>query len=256
MTVQANVDFQGIVMFERNHRDNDLLVKIFTREFGKKMFFLKNAKKANYQLASSILPFSHGTYTGLVRDDGLSYINAVKKVQQFEQIFQVIELNAFATLILNLIDAAFEDNQPIQVWFDQVLTGLDLINGGVDPEVIADIVQMQLLPSFGVSPVWNQCVECGRSDLPMDFSDKFDGMLCSNHFALDDHRWHLSTKAAQTVRLLSGVNLKQIGTISVSNDTKQQIWKLLDLIYSNQVGIRLKSRSFIDQMKKWDKNSI
>lgn len=248
----GSADFTAIYMFSRDHRDNDQLVKLFTREYGKKMFFLKDAKKAGYRLAASVLPFSHGVYSGFIRDTGLSYINAEKNVKQYENIFQDIELNAYATYILNLVDAAFEDNDAQPKWFDVVDRALTLIDNGIDFDIVTNLIQIQLVSVFGVQFNWAHCVECGRNDLPLDFSEKFGGMLCSNHWELDPHRWHLSTKTSQILALLSQTSIFNLNNVSVSQETKNQIWELLDSIYQNQVGIRLKSKSFIDQMKKWN----
>jgi DNA repair protein RecO (recombination protein O) len=247
----ANADFTGIVMFERSHRENDLLVKFLTREYGKRMFFIKNAKKVDFKLRSAVLPFSHGQYTGLLRSSGLSYINAALDVHQFENIFQDITLNAYATLILNLIDAAFEDNLKIESWFERVNRALVLIDAGNDAEIVTDLIQIQLLNSFGISVTWDRCVICGRNDLPLDFSEQYSGMLCQQHFENDTHRWHLNPKSARILGILSAVSIFQLGQISISAETKAEIWSLTDRIYKEQVGINLKSRSFIDQMKDW-----
>lgn len=238
-------------MFERNHRENDLLVKFLTREYGKRMFFLKNAKKIDFKLRSAVLPFSHGEYTGFIRTNGLSYINAAINVHQFENIFQDIELNAYATFILNLIDAAFDDNLKIDKWFDRIQRALVLIDAGNDAEIITDLIQLQLLNSFGISITWDHCVVCGRNDLPLDYSEKLGGMLCQNHWEQDQHRWNLSVKSAQILRILNQVSIFNLGQISISQKTKAEIWQLTDRIYKEQVGINLKSRSFIDQMNDW-----
>lgn len=251
MTTIANANFTGMVMFERSHRENDLLVKFLTREYGKRMFFIKNAKKADFKLRSAVLPFSYGKYTGLIRSSGLSYVNAAIDVRQFENIFQEIELNAYATFIINLIDAAFEDNLKIESWYDRIERALILIDTGNDAEIVSDLIQIQLLNSFGISITWDRCVVCGRNDLPLDYSESFGGMLCRNHWEKDSHRWNLSSKSARIIRMLSMISIFKLGQISVSDTTKAEIWRLMDSIYKDQVGINLKSRSFIDQMNNW-----
>ena len=252
MATINNAKFNGLVMFQRNHRENDLLVKFLTREYGKRMFFIRNAKKANFQLHSAILPFTFGTYSGLIRDNGLSYINAALEIKQFENIFQDISLNAYATFIMNLVDAAFDDNFVIPKWFDIAKQSLALIDAGNDAQVVSDLMQIQLLPSFGLNFNWNKCAVCQRQDVPMDFSDKYNGMLCQNHWLLDTHRWHLTAKTVKILAILSQISPFQVGNISISNHTKQEIWHLLEVIYQDQVGINLKSRNFIDQMEKWN----
>ncbi|WP_392854748.1 DNA repair protein RecO, partial [Klebsiella pneumoniae] len=87
--------------------------------------------------------------------------------------------------IMGLIDAAFPDSHPAVKWFDKLYYGLKLINDGLDPEIITNIFEIQLLSVFGVAPDLKGCVICGRHDLPMDYSDKYGGLLCIHHWDHD-----------------------------------------------------------------------
>ena len=42
---RITTDFRGIIMFRRDYRERDLLVKILTDKIGPAMFFVKGAKK-------------------------------------------------------------------------------------------------------------------------------------------------------------------------------------------------------------------
>ena len=53
--------FDGIVLSIRKHREKDALVKIFTREHGKRMFFVKNIKNPNPSLKAALLPITKTT---------------------------------------------------------------------------------------------------------------------------------------------------------------------------------------------------
>ncbi|MEG2705683.1 recombination protein O N-terminal domain-containing protein, partial [Lactococcus sp.] len=37
-----SVETRGLVLYTKNYREKDKLVKIFTESFGKRMFFVKN----------------------------------------------------------------------------------------------------------------------------------------------------------------------------------------------------------------------
>lgn len=252
MAVQTTAQFEGIVMFRKDYRERDQLVKFFTREFGKKMFYIRGARKRGFKLAAAILPFTRGTYVGLIRENGLCYLNAEKKLIQFEQINQDIERNAYITYILNLIDSAFADNQSIPVWFDMAANSLTMINEGFDPEIISHIFELQLLPIFGVQQEWQQCVICQRNDLPLDYSESSGGMLCQNHWHLDPQRSHLDRRTIFYLQRLSSIQLQKIRSIKVRNETKIRLKTLIDTIYQDEVGLSLKSKHFIDTMDSWN----
>ena len=56
-------------------------------------------------------------------------------------------------------------------------------------------------------------------------------------------------------RRLSQVDLKQIQNINLSDQTLKDLRVLMDAIYQEYVGIRLKSKSYLDQITQLDWSS-
>lgn len=61
-----DAETQGLVLYSRNYKEKDKLVKIFTESFGKRMFFVKNFGKSPY--ASSLQAFTDGKLTATIND--------------------------------------------------------------------------------------------------------------------------------------------------------------------------------------------
>lgn len=244
-------EFNGIIMYRRDYRERDLLVKILTDQLGKTMFFVKNAKKKGSRIAADILPFTVGHYVGSLNQHGLSFINTTVETTHWHGITQDIEKNAYATYILALVDSAFVDQQPLGRWYHQIYRALALIDEGFDAAIIANIIEIQLLGAFGVAPNWQGCSVCGRTDLPMDYSLKYGGLLCQQHYHLDPHRLHTDPRTIYYLRRFSVVNLDQLSSVEVHPATKQHLRQVIDAIYDDGVGLRLKSKRFIDQMGSW-----
>lgn len=249
---RITTDFRGIIMFRRDYRERDLLVKILTDKIGPAMFFVKGAKKRGFRLAADILPFTHGEYIGSLTDNALSFINTASDTSQYRSIASDISKNAYATYILALVDSAFQDGQGIGGWFNQVAAALDLINSGLDEQVIANVIETQLLVRFGVAPTWDRCVICGRDDLPLDFSEQYGGMLCRNHWHLDERRLHLDQRTVYYLQRFSTLNLQKLNSIKINSTTKRRLQFVLDSLYDNEVGLNLKSKKFIRQMGQWE----
>lgn len=244
--------FNGLIMSQRDYRERDLLVKILTDQNGPLMFLARGAKRPKAKMAAAVLPFAHGNYLGIVNPDRLSLLTSANQVTQFQHIAENLDANAYATYLLELVDAAFADGHSIGKWFDQVTAALKLMDQGLDPQIIVNVLEIQLLGQFGVQPTWDRCVICGRSDLPMDYSEDNGGMLCLNHYHLDPYRIHLDQRTTGYLQLLSTVDLTKVESINVSDYIKHRLRKLIDTIYNNQVGLHLKSKSFINQMHSWD----
>ena len=49
--VKQTQTFEGLVMSRQNYRESDMLVKILTDQFGKKMFLVNRARKPGFTLA-------------------------------------------------------------------------------------------------------------------------------------------------------------------------------------------------------------
>ncbi|ETO40875.1 DNA recombination and repair protein RecO [Fructilactobacillus florum 8D] len=243
--------FRGILLYRLKYRESDMLVKFMTATAGKKMFLVRRATKTHAPLASVILPFSYGTYEGVLKTNGLSYLDSGNQVHNFEQISNDIILNAYATYIMGLLDQALPDSVADQHWFKNLYYALTFINNGFDPEIITNIVEIQLLPLFGVAPEWHHCAACGLDKSVYDYSEKYGGLLCAADFALDSHRMHLDQRTIYYLRQFSAIDMKKITHIQVNRETKKKLRQVLDKIYDSSVGINLKSKHFLDQMDRW-----
>lgn len=83
-------EVNGIVLFSRNYRESDKLVKVFTESSGKRMFFVRHANKKNSQINSAIQPFTQANYIGDLKEEGLSFLNSAKDIHPFFAIQQDI----------------------------------------------------------------------------------------------------------------------------------------------------------------------
>ena len=250
MALHQGEEFRGIVVSRKNYRERDMLVKILTDRFGFKTFFVRGVAKRGFSMGAAILPYAYGTYLGSISDEGLSFITNPKEVEQFRQLSQDIELNAYAAYILGLAEQAFM-GQYNPSWYLNVYQALSLIDQGFDPAVITNIMEVQFLACFGVMPNLRTCVICQQATGSFDYSESYGGLLCEKHWYLDPHRLHLDQRTIYFLRLFSAVDLSKINSIELEAKTKVNLRKTLDEIYRQQVGVYVKAKRFLDQMAKW-----
>lgn len=253
MKLLANVgESKGMILFSRDYKEKDKLVKIFTESSGKLMFYVKGAHRKNNPLTPALQPYSEAVYIGSFKNEGLSFLNAAKDVKPFRKIQEDIFLSAYAAYLLSLVDAAIEDRVYDPHLYQFLHQALKLMDDGMDAEVITNIFEVQLLNRFGVAPIWSHCVICGETQGRFDYSSRNGGVLCERHWERDLHRYHADPKAVHFVRMFSAITYEQIENISVKDETKADIRELIDQLYEEYVGIHLKSKKFIDQMKSWE----
>lgn len=243
-----NERFEGIVLFKRKHREHDALVKIFTNEFGTRMFFVKRLEKPNHPLASQLIPLTINDYIGTINLDGLSFLREASTLAFNRKIQEDIMKQAYAAYISQLVDAAVDDNVPQKKLYEVFKLALEQMNLGKTPEVITAFIEIHLLPEFGTHIQWQQCVVCGSTQQPFDFSIRRQGVLCAKHFHEDEFRLRISPRALYIASVLAKAELTQIQSVNVSEETLKSIKHLMDEIYQEFVGLRLKSKSYLDQM--------
>ncbi len=246
-------EVKGLLLFTRDHREKDELVKIFTESYGKLMFFVKGAKRRNNPLTLALFPFTEAVYIGDIRSEGLSFLNAAKDIHPFASLRNDIFLNAYGTYILNLVDAAIEDKVYDPALYKFTYEALSMIDKGKDPEIITNIFEVQILTRFGISPNWQKCSICGETDGKFDYSSQYQGIICEKHWSdLEKNRYHADPKAIHFLRIFANVSYERIQNIQVSDEIKASIRRVLDELFDEYVGIHLKSKKFIDEMKSWE----
>ncbi|MGT2808535.1 DNA repair protein RecO [Streptococcus iniae] len=239
----------GIVLYNRNYREDDKLVKIFTEQAGKRMFFVKHVGKS--KLASVIQPLTIADFILKLNESGLSYIEDYNGVEAFKHINADIFPLSYATYVLALADAAISDNEADPHLFAFLKKTLELMEEGLDYEILTNIFEVQILDRFGVHLNFHDCVFCHRVGLPFDFSHKYSGVLCPQHYQEDLHRSHLDPNIIYLLDKFQGIHFDDLKSISLKKDTKEKLRHFLDSLYDDYVGIHLKSKKFIDDLGEW-----
>ncbi|QGV04621.1 DNA repair protein RecO [Lactobacillus acetotolerans] len=245
-------EVQGIIFKRQKYKEADLLAKIMTKGNGIITLIVRGALKPKSKLGAATLNFSYGNYVIYTSGHGLSNLRTYKEVKQFDGLYNDLTKNAYASFILDLIDHAFLEYQNLGKYYTLALCAIKKINAGVDPEMITQIVQMQLLAAYGVEPQLKQCVICGKRQGIFDYSIKRGGILCSDHFRVENSRMHLKPKQTAVLRTIGLLPIERLGSIKVSDDTKKATRKAIDRIYRDTIDLNLKTKKFLDELKMFN----
>ena len=247
--MMQSITSKALILYNRNFREDDKLVKIFTEQAGKRMFFVKHA--VNSKLSQVIQPLTIANLLMKINDEGLSYIQDYQDVQSFNRINNDLFIMSYATYVAALADASIHDNQPDAALFAFLEKTLELMNQGLDYEILTNIFEIQILSRFGVSLNFHECVFCHRTGMPFDFSFKWNGLLCPEHYYQDERRSHLHPNIPFLLNQFQSVEFETLETISLNKEIKQQLRHIIDQLYDEYVGIHLKSKKFIDSLGDW-----
>ena len=213
------------------------------------MFFVRGGGSG--KLSAVIQPLTIAEFMMTVNDEGLSFIEDYSQAESFKEITSDIFKLSYATYLAALTDAAIADGVADAQLFAFLEKTLELMEEGLDYEILTNIFEIQVLDRFGVRLNFHECVFCHRVGLPFDFSYKFSGLLCPNHYAEDERRSHLDPNVPYLLDCFQGLSFEELRSISVKDDMKRKLRHFIDDLYDNYVGIHLKSKKFIDNLNSW-----
>lgn len=240
--------FEGIVLFRKQYREEDSIVKIISPEFGKRMFFIKKGQLVNNRFHSQLLPFSINHYTGTINSSGFSFIRESETIVFHKKIAQDLTLQAYASYFVQLVDAAFEDFEPnIEIYFFLKQSILKL-NEGFNCEIVLIYFELNILRFFGITFDFSGCQICGKTQGIFDVSIQFGGVVCKEHFECDRYRLHLSPRSVYLAQLLTSIPLEKINSMNIKSETLNELKRMTNELLNEYVGIKLKSRQFIEEL--------
>ena len=242
---------EGIVIRRTDYGENNKIITIFTRELGKVGVMARGANKPNSRLASVTQLFYYG-YFLIQKSSGLGSLSQGESVDSFRHIREDIMCTAYASYIVELLDKGTEDRKPNPYLFELLYQTLHCINEGFDPEVLKAIFEMKMLSVFGVPPVLDCCVNCRKTEGEFSFSIREGGYLCHRCKQIDPYQLEISASTVKLLRLFYYFDLSRLGNISLKEETKQELNKVIDAYYDNYLGLSLKSKKFLQQMHKLD----
>ncbi|CAK1232103.1 DNA repair protein RecO [Fructobacillus cardui] len=245
---------EGLVLYTRPYRDNDLLVRVFTKEQGIMTLMARGAKKAKSKVGFACQAYSWTIFDGAYpkNNTGLGFINDVQDSHPYKNVVGDINVSAYAALIVKLLDLALEEGKPEPEWYEKTLVGFEKLNEQVDPQVITNIFELQLLPAFGVAPNWQADPISGAVMGVFDYSEKYNGIIERSHFDLDDQRLNLDQKVVYYLRQFSAIDMNKIAKVTLSLMTKRGIQRVIDYLYDREVGLKPKEKVFIQKMAAFE----
>lgn len=241
--------WEGIVLKSRPYGESNKIVTIMTRENGKMTVMARGAKKPTSRLASVTLNFSHGMYV-IQHSKGMGTLQQGELLHSRRFLTTDIVATAYASYIVELIDRLIEEGRPEPFVFEVLKQALNAIEEQSDPEAICLFVDWKLLPYAGVQPILHACSGCGEVEGEFAYSFSQGGFLCHRCYHLDPYIIRLTPKQLKLIRMFYTVPIDQIGKLDLKKETKQFIKKIVTTIYEEQTGMRLKSRSFIEQVER------
>ncbi len=242
---------EGIVIRRIDYGENNKIITLYTREWGKIGVMARGANKANSRFSAVTQLFYYG-YFLVQTSSGLGSLSQGESISSFRHIREDLVATAYASYIVELLDKGTDEKKVNPYLFELLYQVLNHIDEGYDPEVITMVFEWKMLGVLGIPPILDRCVNCGETEGEFSFSVREGGFLCHRCSHIDPYRLPLSANVVKLLRLFYYFDLAKLGKISLKEETKQELRRLIDLYYDTYSGITLKSKKFLKQLNKLD----
>ena len=233
--------------------ENDRILTLFTREYGKVSAVAKGARRGKSRLSGATDLFTHSRLL-LGTGKNLDVISQCEIAHSFPELRLDLERLARATYFCELLDRMTleRDAMTSQELFDLTLSALRLLqraDGYLDGVVHA--YELHLLALIGYAPVLDRCVKCGEllERRQIGFSPSLGGTLCNADRYKADDAVSLSLESVETMQNLLAEDSEDLLRLHPTPKAAAEIDRALRWFVRARVDRDLKSADFLDQLR-------
>lgn len=175
-----NNKLQGIVLETNAYQENDLLLKVLTRDYGLISLIAKGSQKMSAH--NHYVPFSLYEFIIDLKENKTIFIpRGVKLIKSYYD-DNKIKLLAFKNVLVNALLKNKEELDSDD--YDDFLFLLEKMNEE-NKYCLGSLFFSKLIKKSGISPVVDGCVECGEEKV-IGLSKTKGGFVCKNHAIEND----------------------------------------------------------------------
>ena len=243
---------EGIVLRTQDYGETHKIITIYSKELGKISAICRGANKAKSKLTSLAQPFVKANFL-IYLSKGLSTVQQGEILDSFRLIREDIVKTAYAAYLVELTMLLSEDKERDLYLYNQLDFTLKWINEESELMVPVFMLELKLFKRGGFAPVINRCARCGNENDLTSFSVKEGGLLCATCFNTDDYAIQLSPNVIKLLSVFMNAGLEQIGTINMKKENIQLLRKIFDNYYDIYGSYRLKSKRFLEQINRLER---
>lgn len=168
----------GFVLRIRDLAESDLIVTLFTEQWGKRAAIAKRARRLNSRLGG-VFDLLNRVEVVFYPKERLDLVSQGALLQGFPHLKGDLNVVAAALLVGRLLDRLLPFHQPEEQVYSLFGRFLDLSEAGdhsVDRLRLS--VTLKLLSFLGHRPRLTSCVRCGSESGPFLFASECGGVLC------------------------------------------------------------------------------
>ena len=239
------ISIEGIVVSTLNYGENSKILNVLTRDKGIIGVISKGCLKEKSKLRVVSGLYTYAVFHVNYKKDGkLSTLTGADVIDYFINIRSDLEKIGYLGYLVDLAKNVYKQHYDEGV-YDILISALKKIEGGFNPKVITNIVEIKYLSYLGVSLYLDGCVQCGIGSIAT-LSLKKGGYVCARH--LTGERIYDSSML-KMIKAYYYVDIDKISELKLKNKLIDEIDEFLGAYYKEYTGLYLKNKNIIDNIK-------
>lgn len=242
-TTTNEVSVEGIILKKTPYKENDMILHVYTRDYGKIGILARGVRKLTSKNARATQEMMQSEMSISLRK-GLSSLIKASPIHYLRHIKENIDSEIIGNYILEYYYRYIEENQPSELEYEVLIDALKALDQGYHPLLVYLLFNVFILNNNGVSIDVEGCVVCGSSKV-VSISLEDGGFLCQDH--VYNHRIY-SVDVLKAFRHIHKVPLKNIDSLHIEESIIKQLIPIMDYYIEEYTGILLKTKTFIQQI--------
>ena len=229
----------------------DLLVTLYTREFGKVRAIARGARRSTSKLVGHLEPLTQ-VKLSLAHGRDLDYVNQAQVLTGFASLKGNLAAITKGLYVAELVDGFGSESNSNQSLYRLAIDTLHAIESDPDSDLPLRFFELHLLQVSGLMPELYRCVECRESLTPgaHRFSPDLGGTLCLDCNPSDARLRPLSLRALKVLRLLHRTRLAELPTLTMDDRLSRELKALLGITIQYWLDKEIQSNSFLDHVHR------
>lgn len=239
----------AVVIRTVDYKDNDRMVTLLTKEYGRMSARIRGAKKPTSKLFSASSLFCCGDYSFFEKNGRYGVKGCVIR-RTFFGLQDDYDAYTAACFIADVIDKVVQEDDVPSGLFTLTVNTLYALDTGAAPvgTVLCYFLQ-RLLYIEGVYPSLTVCAVCGGSSPFVRFSVEHGGALCKR-CARDHGGTVIDDAFFCALRQLAHTAAKDLSSINISNDVQKRLSAVLIAYLEYMIQRPFKTARFISVGEK------
>jgi len=227
---------EGIILNETNYSETSKILNILTKEHGYISVMSKGSRTMKSKLRGISMKLVYAEFTISYKEKGISNLIEGNLLNSFKNIMTDYNKMTYANKCINIVKSVLKENNSKEI-FNILKDSLLKINDDFNSNLIYIILELKLLDYLGVKPDFNECINCGSSDI-ITFDLTIPGSICNNCYQ-DSYLFKPNT--IKLLKLFQNVDIKKIDKLNIS-DLKviEELEYFIKEYYDSYTGIYLK----------------